>query len=93
MFREDLDHLNFSELAAGTPFGRLREACSAPLLVTVGDDPQNRWLGLLRDSATADPHAAALRDARDAHAQRSGVRQDCLCYLMERLSPPVGAAR
>lgn len=83
MFREDLDRLNFSELAAGTPFGRLLEACSAPLLVTVGDDPQNRIWDYFE---LRDRLLTLRRSAMPAMLTRSeaAIRQDCLCYLMVR---------
>jgi succinylglutamate desuccinylase len=84
MFREDLDHLNFSELTAGTPFGRLGETCIAPLLVTVGDDPRNHIWDYFDRS---DGLLTLRRAAMPAMLTRSeaAIRQDCLCYLMVRL--------
>jgi hypothetical protein len=84
-FREDLDHLNFSELAAGTPFGRLRDARGVPFVVTVGDDGRNRlweWFELRNDGLLV-----LRRAAMPAMLTRSeaAIRQDCLCYLMVRL--------
>jgi hypothetical protein len=81
--REDLDHLNFSELAPGTPFGRWRRGAAEPLHVTVGDDGRNRvW-----EWFEARDHELALRrTAMPAMLTRSeaAIRQDCLCYLMVR---------
>lgn len=82
--REDLDHLNFSELAAGTPMARVDDGCAVPLHVTVGDDPGNRvW----HYFALRDGLLVLRRAAMPAMLTRSepAIRQDCLCYLMVRL--------
>lgn len=82
--REDLDHLNFSELAPGTAFGRWRRSEAAPLHVTMGDDGRNRvweWFEAVGDVL------ALRRSAMPSMLTRSeaAIRQDCLCYLMVRL--------
>lgn len=85
-FIADLDHLNFRELAPGAPLARVRVGCPAPVEVPDGNGG-NRWREFLalRDGwlvlARALMPSMLTRDARV-------VRQDCLCYLMERLAPP-----
>lgn len=83
VLREDLDHLNFAELAPGTPFGRVRTGCATPLVVSVGDAPHDRspdWFEL------RDGTLVLRRAAMPAMLTRSeaAIRQDCLCYLMVR---------
>jgi len=89
--REDLDHLNFSELAPGTAFGRWRRGTAEPLRVTVGDDGRNRvweWFEMRNDVL------ALRRSAMPAMLTRSeaAIRQDCLCYLMVRLEADATSA-
>ncbi|MCP9438266.1 MAG: M14 family metallopeptidase [Nitrospira sp.] len=85
-FVADLDHLNFRELAPGTPLARVRLGCPTPVAVPDGTGG-NRWREFLavRDGwlvfARALMPSMLTRDARV-------VRQDCLGYLMERLAPP-----
>lgn len=85
-FVESLDHLNFRELKAGAPIARVRADCRVPLRVP-DSDQGNRWQeyfavhdGWLVFSRALMP-SMLTRDARV-------VRQDCLCYLMERLEAP-----
>jgi hypothetical protein len=86
VFRPDLDRLNFCELAPGTLIATARRDAAA-LLDVPREGGGNRWRELF-----------AVRDGTLVLEQRlmpsmltssiSAVRQDCLCYLMERLSPP-----
>lgn len=81
-FRPDLDHLNFSELAAGECFGRIGEN-DRRLIVLPGDglssaaDYFDYRDGSIRLTQSAIP--AMLTQDVDA------IRQDCLCYLMHRI--------
>lgn len=82
----DLDCLNFNEMPAGTVFGRVRPGSNARLSVTgSGDrDLTERYFAIDGDRlVTAVPVMPALisTDPRI-------VRQDCLCYLMERIPVP-----
>ncbi len=84
-FVSRLDHLNFRELPAGTLFAELSSTHPAPLQA--------------RDEHGADISAQVF--IREGHALRLRrpympamltldhriVRQDCLCYFMERLKP------
>lgn len=80
-FNPQLDHLNFVELAAGAVWGRTQ--LSAPLDVRneAGQDVAAEFFsacdGELRLKRPAMPAMLTL-DTRV-------VRQDCLCYLMERV--------
>jgi hypothetical protein len=81
-FRSDIDHLNFSELAAGESFGKIGNN-DARLVVLRADefdfadhyfDYREGEIRLMQDvipaMLTQDPRA---------------IRQDCLCYLMHRI--------
>jgi succinylglutamate desuccinylase len=86
VFREDLDHLNFSELESGTVLAQVPNCGGAPLLVP-GDADTNRWQEFFEvrgDQLTLRTPLMPAMLTRSVAA----VRQDCLCYLMERLAPP-----
>jgi uncharacterized protein len=81
-FRADIDHLNFSELEAGTMLATLGENNSVRLHVTAeaGEPPPGCFAysgGMIRLAMRAVP-AMLTRDIR-------AVRLDCLCYLMRRI--------
>jgi succinylglutamate desuccinylase len=82
----ELDHMNFCELVPHTFWGRVRAGCARPLAVTDarGKNAFERYFtvskGELRLARTVMPAMLTL-DER-------AVRQDCLCYLMERLVLP-----
>ncbi len=83
-FSKTLDHLNFTELAAGTSLGSLdANKSEIPLRVTDehGQDATNRYLTL---------EASELRITRQVMPSmftldEKIIRQDCLGYLMERM--------
>lgn len=83
VLREDLDSLNFEELAPGTVFGRVAEGIERPVrAVDVrGRDVTSYHFtiegGELRTARPVMPSMLTL--------DRRVIRQDCLCYLMERL--------
>lgn len=85
LFDHDLDHLNFRELAPGTRMARTRAGSRVRLQVSnndgqdVGDQYFSYDHNEIRITRALMPSMLTL-DARI-------VRQDCLCYLMERLSP------
>ncbi len=86
VFRADLDHLNFSELAPGTPLATVHR--DGDMLEVPGDDGHtNRWRELF---AVQDGALVLERRLMPSMLTRSvrAVRQDCLCYLMERLPLP-----
>jgi hypothetical protein len=80
-FDPALDHMNFRELEAGVRFGATGHAL--PLTVTdeTGRDIAEEFF------AVRDGQLMLTRSAMPAMLTRDTriVRQDCLCYLMERL--------
>lgn len=76
-----LDHLNFVELKAGAVFGRTTLPMPLDVRDEAGQDVSRAFFdtpdGLLRLARPAMPAMLTL-DARV-------IRQDCLCYLMERV--------
>ncbi|MCG6867922.1 MAG: M14 family metallopeptidase [Gammaproteobacteria bacterium] len=82
-FDSNLDRLNFRELPAGTRFGSIADGMEHAILVTGddGDDLMDRFFhvedGILILNRVAMPSMLTLDE--------QVVRQDCLCYLMERL--------
>lgn len=84
VFEPDLDHLNFQELPAGTPFGRLDGVGLEALEVT-----DERGRERVHDYFTVEDGRLLLhRPVMPSMLTRdiSVIRQDCLCYLMERYS-------
>lgn len=88
-FAEDLDHLNFRELSPGTRLARVRPGSDVRLLAwdnrgrEVGDhyfDYQDNEILLSRPVM---PSMLTLNEQI--------IRQDCLCYLMERHRMPEAA--
>lgn len=85
-FLPELDHMNFRELPPGTPLARLAAGAGLPLQARDeqgGDVTRTHFDtldGQLLTRRTVMP-AMLTRDVRI-------VRQDCLCYFMERLGPP-----
>jgi len=86
MFEPDVDRLNFRELAADTRLAAVSPACSTPLLVPRADE--NRWQELFSVRDGELRLRRALMPSMLTLDHRI-VRQDCLCYLMERLTPQV----
>lgn len=79
----DLDHMNFTELPAGTIFGK--SSCSGPLPVIVRNDDGNEisdQFFALRDNnlIIKKPLMPAMLTLDERV-----IQQDCFCYLMERM--------
>jgi hypothetical protein len=88
VLREDLDHLNFVELPAGTGFGRLGFDAEHPGEVLEarneqGEDVVGRYFYLDHGELRTRLRLMPSMLSRDPDI----IRQDCLCYLMERLPP------
>ena len=81
-FEADLEYLNFRELARGTRFGRLRPGDSFRLDVIdeQGNDVMQRYFCTDDEELTLRVPVMPSMLTRDHRV----VRQDCLCYLMER---------
>jgi succinylglutamate desuccinylase len=81
-FAPDLDHLNFRELPAGTALAQIHGAKTVPLRVENEDgvDVTERFFcirdGELRTTLPVMPSMLSVNP--------TAIRQDCLCYLMER---------
>ncbi len=82
---DDLDHMNFRELAVGTCFGELAHCNLDSISVQdeQGREVKDRFFkvedGELRTAVPLMPSMLTLDE--------TVIRQDCLCYLMERLDP------
>lgn len=85
-FRHDLDHLNFRLLPAGTRIAKVRNADNA-LLRAIDEDGGDVWQkyfkkreGWITLSREVMPSMLTLNVEI--------IRQDCLCYFMEKLNYP-----
>jgi succinylglutamate desuccinylase len=82
-FEPDLDHMNFRDLPAGTRLAKVADGCRQPLLVLDEDgrDVTEGYFeirgGELRTRRPVTPSMLTLNE--------QVIRQDCLCYLMEKL--------
>ncbi|NOQ14002.1 MAG: peptidase M14 [Methyloprofundus sp.] len=83
LFDKQLERLNFTEISAGTCFGNVQNSHSIPLIAIDehGTDVTEQFFKIdnmqLQISRSTMPSMLTL-DERV-------IRQDCLCYLMERL--------
>lgn len=81
-FIGDLDHFNFRELPVGTTLARVNHKGKFPLDVRDEDDVQvaQKFFeiadGELRTTESFMPSMLSINE--------TAIRQDCLCYLMER---------
>ena len=80
---ENLDRFNFDELPAGTPFGRVREGVTKPLIATdpVGTDITDQYFAIDQGNIVTTHEVMPSMLTLD----RRVIQQDCLCYLMERI--------
>lgn len=81
-----IDHMNFRELDAGSRFGRVRPGTPMPIIALAedGSDVTGDFFALRGDDLllqrAAMPSMLTLNERI--------IRQDCLCYLMERYALP-----
>ncbi|WP_126452914.1 M14 family metallopeptidase [Sulfuriflexus mobilis] len=86
-FEADLDHMNFRELTVGTVFGQVKAGAAVRLeaMDEQGEDRGAHYFsvedGVLKINQAVMPSMLTLNE--------KVIRQDCLCYLMERLALPV----
>ena len=87
-FVPELDHFNFRELERGIHLGQMRPDSSARLWVVDenGEDIGERMFDYQRGEITLRQRLMPAMLTRDERV----IRQDCLCYLMERLKMPEG---
>jgi succinylglutamate desuccinylase len=82
----DLERMNFTEINIGTPFGIVQPGTSMPLISKDenGMDNTDNYFALhnqqLVSRKAVMPSMLTLNEAV--------IRQDCLCYLMERMQLP-----
>ena len=82
-FVPELDHYNFRELARGDLLGRVRPGSPARLqaLDERGEDIGERLFDYSQGGITLKKSLMPAMLTRDERV----IRQDCLCYLMERI--------
>jgi len=83
-FVPDLDHFNFRELAAGTLFA---DSSSRTHVIATDDNGRDVSSAFFAHDGGRLRLARACMPAMITRDQRV-IRQDCLCYLMERLALP-----
>jgi hypothetical protein len=85
-FAPELDRYNFRELERGNPLGRVRPGSGARLqaLDEGGADIGARLFDYREGEITLTQPLMPAMLTRDERV----IRQDCLCYLMERISTP-----
>jgi hypothetical protein len=85
-FVPELDHFNFRELEHGDRWGRVRQGGSARLqaLDEHGEDMGARLFDYRQNQITLRQSLMPAMLTRDERV----IRQDCLCYLMERIRLP-----
>jgi hypothetical protein len=76
----ELERFNFRELLAGTSFGRLQHGGRVEVRDEYGRDVTERFFTVADDELTLRQPAMPSMLTTDAIV----IRQDCLCYLMER---------
>jgi hypothetical protein len=85
-FVSELDHLNFRELERGNLLGRVRQGSAARLQV-LGEDGEDVGARLFEYRQGEITLRQPLMPAMLTRDERV-IRQDCLCYLMERIKTP-----
>lgn len=85
-FVSELDHFNFRMLESGNRLGKVRNDSSAKLLALDenGEDIGVRLFDYHQGDITLKQHMMPAMLTRDERV----IRQDCLCYLMERINTP-----
>jgi Succinylglutamate desuccinylase / Aspartoacylase family len=84
-FSSTLEQMNFRDLALGTVLGEVSRSVSRPLEVW-GEDDSDLTAEFLRRDDTLVRLQRTVTPSMLTLDQRA-VRQDCLCYFMERLDP------
>lgn len=84
-FSRDLDHFNFTELPAGTVIGRLRRPIGTLPVRALGEQGYDLGPEYFMVSGENLVLRRAVMTSMLTLDERI-IRQDCLCYLMERLT-------
>lgn len=84
LLSEDLERMNFTEIAAGTVLGHVRNASLSPLLVQneQGNNVTDQFFDLSNGNLQITRPTMPSMLTLDERI----IKQDCLCYLMERLN-------
>jgi hypothetical protein len=90
-FDPDLDRMNFRELPAGTAFGSVRPGSLVPVDARseTGEDVTSEYFAVHQDRLILRRPVMPSMLTLDEQV----VRQDCLCYLMERMSLAADSAK
>jgi succinylglutamate desuccinylase len=83
-FRDDLDHLNFQEISIHTPLGTCRGGVLLEAWDETGSDVGERYFEVVRGELRTRRAVMPAMLTKNIEV----VRQDCLCYLMERYPLP-----
>jgi succinylglutamate desuccinylase len=83
-FRDDLDHLNFREIPAQTPFGTAVDGAMLETWNEAGHNITGNYFEVVRNTLRTRRVVTPAMLTMNADI----IRQDCLCYLMERYSMP-----
>jgi len=83
LFDQQLERMNFTEIAAGTSLGILQDMSSIPLLATdeQGENVTEQYFKTENMQLQLKKNTMPSMLTLDEHV----IRQDCLCYLMERI--------
>lgn len=83
LFDPDLDHMNFRELPAGSSFGQVSGRSEVPLQAwsEQGDEVAGQYFRLANGQLQTRKPVMPSMLTLDERV----IRQDCLCYLMERV--------
>ena len=84
VFEPDIDRLNFTDLGEGTCFGRVASGCALPLQA-VADDGRDVAAQFFEVREGELVTRQAIMPAM-LTCNEPAIRQDCLCYLMERMN-------
>ena len=83
-FRDDLDHLNFQEIPVHTPFGASQSGALLQAWDEDGEEVGERYFEVSRGELRTRRAVMPAMLTKNVEV----VRQDCLCYLMERYPLP-----
>ncbi len=80
----DLDHMNFTEIPKGTVLGKLKSPAGPPVIA------QDEWGKKVTDKYFHYEHNECLFKKKVMPSMltldENIIRQDCLCYIMERIA-------
>jgi len=83
-FVKDLDHMNFRELTPGTVLGMIEGDSASVQLEVIDDHGQDRWHDFFEIKDQQLSIAQSVMPSM-LTLDKKVIRQDCLCYLMERM--------